>query len=212
MAEGFVSKKEVLQLTGISYGQLYRWKRKGLIPESWFVHRSTITGQETFFPRDKILARIEQIQALKEGKSLDELAQLLSPEAAGPGSTWEPTATLNAVGREAKELLWKESGYTFSELVALAAGAEAIKAGMGHSQARLIVDMVRSEDELLRNPSGATAILAEKTVEREGLSVRVPFAVVARDPVKVDAESHVTRRADLERLVERVKLKLGEVQ
>jgi len=24
---------------GISYGQLYRWKRKGLIPESWFIRR-----------------------------------------------------------------------------------------------------------------------------------------------------------------------------
>lgn len=48
--ENLISKKEVLSQTGISYGQLYRWKRKGLIPEEWFIRRSTFTGQETFFP------------------------------------------------------------------------------------------------------------------------------------------------------------------
>jgi predicted DNA-binding transcriptional regulator AlpA len=32
--EELISKKEVLELTGISYGQFYRWKREGLIPES----------------------------------------------------------------------------------------------------------------------------------------------------------------------------------
>ncbi|MFO8034958.1 MAG: DUF4004 family protein [Candidatus Bipolaricaulota bacterium] len=212
MREEVISKKEVLRLTGISYGQLYRWKRKGLVPEAWFVHRATVTGQETFFPKDKILARISQIQAMKEAKSLDEMAHLLSPEATDPGSTWESNGTLNAVGKEAKGLLWKESGYTYSELVALAAGAEALKAGLEHSQAQLLVVVVRSEEELLRNPAGAAAVLAEKTLDREGVSVRVPYAVVAREPVRVDGESRVRHRADLERLVERVKLKLGEVQ
>ncbi len=212
MTDELVSKKQVLQMTGISYGQLYRWKRKGLIPEAWFVHRSTVTGQETFFPKEKILARIEQIQSLKDEKSLDELAQLLSPETTGPGSTWESNVALKAAGTEAKELLWKESGYTFNELVALAAGAEAIRAGAGRSHAQLLVELVLSDDEYLKDPAGVAAILAEKTLDREGVSVRVPFAVLARDPVKVDGESRVTQRADLERLVERVKLRLGEVQ
>ena len=56
--EELISKKELLELTGISYGQLYRWKRKGLIPEDWFVRKSSYTGQETFFPRGKVLYRI----------------------------------------------------------------------------------------------------------------------------------------------------------
>lgn len=47
-----ISKKDLLQVTGISYGQLYRWKREGLIPENWFVKRPSSTGQETFFPKD----------------------------------------------------------------------------------------------------------------------------------------------------------------
>jgi hypothetical protein len=76
-----ISKKDVLSRTGISYSQLYRWKRQGLIPESWFVRQSTFTGQETVFPRDKILARVSQIQALKKTHTLDELAEiLLSPQ------------------------------------------------------------------------------------------------------------------------------------
>ncbi len=48
-----ISKKELLELTGISYGQLYRWKRKNLIPEDWFIRKSTFTGQETFFSEEK---------------------------------------------------------------------------------------------------------------------------------------------------------------
>lgn len=28
MDRDYISKKELLELTGISYGQLYRWKRK----------------------------------------------------------------------------------------------------------------------------------------------------------------------------------------
>ncbi len=77
----YISKKELLQLTGISYGQLYRWKREGLIPESWFIKQSSYTGQETFFPKDKIVDRVKAIQDMKDKYSLDELARLLSPEA-----------------------------------------------------------------------------------------------------------------------------------
>ena len=65
MEEMLISKKELLELTDISYGQLYRWKRKNIIPEEWFIKKSSYTGQETFFPRDKILERINKIKALK---------------------------------------------------------------------------------------------------------------------------------------------------
>lgn len=40
-----ISKRELLENTGISYGQLYRWKREGLIPEEWFIKRASFTGQ-----------------------------------------------------------------------------------------------------------------------------------------------------------------------
>jgi len=79
MGSELISKKELLELTGISYGQLYRWKRKQLIPEEWFIRKSTFTGQETFFPKGQILSRIGKIVAMKDELSLDELAGKLSP-------------------------------------------------------------------------------------------------------------------------------------
>ena len=75
-----ISKKDLLKTTGISSGQLYRWNREGLIPEEWFVKRSSPTGQETYFPQEKILKRIHAIQQLKDSYSLEELARILTPE------------------------------------------------------------------------------------------------------------------------------------
>ncbi|MGL5822019.1 MAG: DUF4004 family protein [Sarcina sp.] len=80
MEEKLISKKELLDLTGISYGQLYRWKRKNIIPEDWFIKKSVSTGQETFLPYDKVLERIKIILEAKDTKSLDELAQMFSSE------------------------------------------------------------------------------------------------------------------------------------
>ena len=80
MEEELITKKELLELAGISYGALYRWKRKKLIPDEWFIHRATYTGQETFFPKEKILGRIGQIMRMKDGMSLDDIAETFSPK------------------------------------------------------------------------------------------------------------------------------------
>ena len=77
MEEELISKKELLNKYRISYGALYRWKRMGLIPEDWFLRRSTSTGQETFFYRQQICPRMELI--LSRSDSLDRLAQELHP-------------------------------------------------------------------------------------------------------------------------------------
>ncbi|MBO1264719.1 DUF4004 family protein [Proteiniclasticum sp. SCR006] len=78
--EELISKKDLLVEMSISYGQLYRWKRKKLIPEEWFMKKSTYTGQETFFPREKIMDRIHQILNMKDGASLDDLADKFSSD------------------------------------------------------------------------------------------------------------------------------------
>lgn len=75
MDEELISKKELLDRYGISYGALYRWKRMGLIPESWFLRKATVTGQETFFRRDQICPRVKLILEKKEKVSLEQLAQ-----------------------------------------------------------------------------------------------------------------------------------------
>ncbi len=75
--EDLISKREVLEQYGISYGALYRWKRLGLIPEDWFIKKSTVTGQETFFKREQICQRVELILDRKESTSLEDLAAVL---------------------------------------------------------------------------------------------------------------------------------------
>ena len=201
MDEDLIAKKDVLEQTGISYGQLYRWKRKGLIPEAWFIRKATVTGQETFFPRDKILTRIEQIRSLKEEQSLDELVQILAPEASPECVQHDNPAALTPIGAEGRKLLWKERGYTFGELVALACGA----------QAMLLVDLVRAEEAAVRTSTGMTALLAEKAFDQEGISVRLTLGVLGHEPLKLDRESRIKHRVDLEQITEQVKLALREV-
>lgn len=80
MGEDLISKKELLERYRISYGALYRWKRKGLIPEEWFIKKATVTGQETFFPKELICERVELIQNQKDDLSLDELSKQFQEE------------------------------------------------------------------------------------------------------------------------------------
>ena len=82
MEEKLLAKKELLERYGISYGALYRWKRKGLIPDEWFIKKATVTGQETFFPERLVCERVEMILSKKEDVLLDELARELHGEAA----------------------------------------------------------------------------------------------------------------------------------
>ena len=81
--DNLISKKELLEKYGISYGALYRWKRMGLIPEDWFVKKSAVTGQETFFERELICPRIEKILGLKDSLSLEEMAKQFEDSAKG---------------------------------------------------------------------------------------------------------------------------------
>lgn len=104
LEENLISKKDLLELTDISYGQLYRWKRKNLIPEDWFIKKSSFTGQETFFPKDKILERIDRIKNMKDDASLDELAQMFSPVPSVVALTKEELLEKNIVSKAAVEI------------------------------------------------------------------------------------------------------------
>lgn len=110
MEESLISKKELLQLTNISYGQLYRWKRKNLIPEEWFIKKSVSTGQETFFPRKEILERIERILELKDTVSLDELSEIFSPHVAEPKFDSSELINKKIVSQQAMQLYQSMTG------------------------------------------------------------------------------------------------------
>ncbi|WP_340004081.1 YhbD family protein [Paenibacillus sp. FSL K6-0276] len=160
MEDDLISKKQLLDLTGISYGQLYRWKRKQLIPEEWFIRKSTFTGQETFFPKEMILSRIHNIVNMKDGLSLDEMADKLSDKASFEKVSVTAkeiiernivsTTTLKKFG----ESLGDESKYTFEGLVHLFAVDRLLSAGeMSMEEAELLFRTL--EEKVSRLESGS---------------------------------------------------------
>ena len=117
-----ISKKDLLAMTGISYGQLYRWKRQQLIPEEWFIKKASYTGQETFFPREQVLSRIETILQLKDQYSMEELAKMFAEQISQEGGlTAEDLTQIEELPEQWREklpeLLGKER-VSLEELVA----------------------------------------------------------------------------------------------
>src|SRR5208283_1432866 len=101
MDEELISKKDLLETAKISYGQLYRWKRKNLIPDEWFIRKSTVTGHETYFPKQKMLSRIDRIINMKENISLTDLKDVFSPNAAEISASAEALVKNGVVSRAA---------------------------------------------------------------------------------------------------------------
>lgn len=138
-----ISKKELLKITGISYGQLYRWKRKKLIPEDWFIKKSTFTGQETFFPKYKVIDRIEKIKSMKGDISLDSLAEMLSPDLTKKTVTYEDLNDRNIVSEATLDFYKKEYGETtkfnFEEIISLYLLDKMFKSGkIGYSEGSIV--------------------------------------------------------------------------
>ena len=114
----YITKKQLREEMNISYGQLYRWKRLGLIPESWFIKRPSSTGQETILPRKKIINRIKDIQLQMETQSLEQLVEKYSFQSDKDvislekmyKSPYLAVEYVNAVGN-----YFKKSGYTAVE-------------------------------------------------------------------------------------------------
>ena len=145
-----ISKKELLQVAGISYGQLYRWKRKGLIPEDWFQRKSTFTGQETFFPREKVLARVDKIKSMKdEDASLDEIADAVSPKLGERSMTIAEIRERGVVSAEAADLFAEkvcdcDEPLVFGEVVSLSALDSLLKTGeVSLDEGRVVLDALR---------------------------------------------------------------------
>lgn len=134
-----ISKKDLLAITGISYGQLYRWKRERLIPEEWFIKQSAYTGQETFFPRDQILSRIKSILDLKDLYSLEELAKILSPETSVAKITIQDLQEVTEIDKELLRIMpeiYGDERFEFTEVAFAAAISQATKRiGLTNEQA-----------------------------------------------------------------------------
>jgi DNA-binding transcriptional MerR regulator len=201
-----ISKKDLLLATGISYGQLYRWKRKGLIPEDWFVRKSTFTGQETFFPRDKMLARVERILSMKdEDLSLDDIAEAVSP--APLPDTFDRAELLarGVVSRAALDLFAERhaavSPLQFAEVLAIAVADGLLRSGdAGRDEALSVLSVLEegwsacekaSCDLVLLRKMGLSAALVVSSASE--LVVESGARIVARVPLPAEIEQLKTR-------------------
>lgn len=114
----YISKKELLEQTGISYGQLYRWKRERLIPDVWFVKQSSYTGQETFLPKEQVLSRIQFILDMKDIHSLDEIREMLSINAEARELTYEQLLDMEDISHDVA-VCFKKDLYALKDVVYL---------------------------------------------------------------------------------------------
>ena len=204
MDSELISKRELLQIAGISYGQLYRWKRKGLIPEAWFVRKSTFTGQETFFPRDKVLARIEKIKSMKdEDASLDEIAEAVAPNLGEVSLTVAEVRDRKLVSAEALELFSAkhpgEHPLAFGEIVSLSALDTLLKTGhVSIDEGKIVLDALEDNYPAFE---GRDADLL--FVRRMGLSTAL--LVTASAEVRFDKSARVIARLNLSECAEHLR-------
>lgn len=205
MEDNLISKKDVLQQAGISYGQLYRWKRKGLIPEDWFIRKSTFTGQETFFPRDKILARVERIRNMKdEDLSLEAIADTFSPAMVADISlSAEEVRSRRAVSDAALDLfleLRTESGpLLFGEMLTIVVLDTLLSGGeIGLDEGRALVETM------------ATGVVATQGQEYDVLLLRklglsTWMLVPAGCDIIVEPSARIVTRLGLGEIAQRLK-------
>jgi DNA-binding transcriptional MerR regulator len=203
-----ISKKELLVAAGISYGQLYRWKRKGLIPEDWFQRKSTFTGQETFFPREKVLARIEKIKAMQdEDASLDEIADAVAPNLGEISMTIAEIRERGLVSPEAAELFAEgvcdcDDPLVFGEVVSLAALDTLLRTGdVSLDEGRVVLDALQENYPAFEGRSADLLF-----VRRMGLSTALLVSSGAE--VKFDRAARVIARVNLSESAEALRAKI----
>lgn len=207
MSEELISKKDLLELTGISYGQLYRWKRKDLIPEEWFVRKSTFTGQETFFPKEKILDRINKIQDMKENLSLDELAEMFSPNISDLNLNEDELIKRNIVS-EAVLQFYQENDvrgndFDLSRIVEVYILEKLLQSGdINLEEGRMIFRVLKDHEEVIKQKSCEIVMLRK-------LGISSCLLLVNTENFYVETGTKVIARVSLLQLMEEIKTKLG---
>jgi hypothetical protein len=207
MNEELISKKDLLDLAGISYGQLYRWKRKDLIPEDWFIRKSTFTGQETFFPKDKILERINKIQTMKENLSLDELADMFSPNISDLQLEADEVVGRNIVSKSVMDFyLENEKGnhqFHFSRLLEVFVLEKLLQSGeINLDEAKMLLQVLMDNRDQVKQKS------ADLVVTRK-LGLSSCLLLVNNEGFYFDKGTKIAAHVSLVSCMEEIKSKLG---
>jgi hypothetical protein len=206
MEENLISKKELLDLTGISYGQLYRWKRKNLIPEDWFIKKSSFTGQETFFPKDKILERIDKIKNMKDDLSLDDLAAVFSPVLADVALTREELLSKNIASQMSIDIYEGFHGETkvfpFEKILYAGLLESFLHSGeIGLEEGKL---MLQTMESLYKNFEGRNCeiLLIRK------FGVATCFLALVPNEMYFETGAKLVLKVNISKVIEELKLKL----
>jgi len=208
MTDELIAKKDLLTLVGISYGQLYRWKRKGLIPEEWFIRKSTFTGQETFFPRGKVLVRIEKILQLKEDASLDALAELLSVHPLQVALSGAALVSRNIVTAASLELFRRQAGelptLTFAQILAVFLLETLLRSGeISREEGEMVLGLLLEQAEVCRDGACEVMVLRK-------LGVSTCCLLAGATAVLVESGTKIVARLPLAQYIEQLKLLLSE--
>jgi DNA-binding transcriptional MerR regulator len=207
MEKDLISKKELLELTGISYGQLYRWKRKNLIPEEWFIKKSTFTGQETFFPKDRILNRVEKIKNMKGDVSLDDLADMLSPNLMDRVLEREKLVERNIVSKTTMDFYTQEKGemkkFPFEKMLYLYILDKMFESGIiNFEEGKIILKLLEEQYPKFKGKGGDLLFLRK-------LGISSCCLVSNACDIYFEDSMKIIERLNLSDLIEELKIKIA---
>lgn len=205
MEEELISKKEILDMTGISYGQLYRWKRKELIPEEWFIKKSSYTGQETFFPREKIINRINKIIDLKDDMPLDDLAAMFTNKPKVDDVSEEYLIEKEIIREETlpiyKDIFREKEEYNFKDVLLMDILQREFDLGkLTISEIEVILKLINKEYKNIEEKDGTLYI-----IRRLGIGICV---VAYRERIIVDDGSKIIGEINIKNIIENLKMRL----
>jgi len=203
--EELISKKEILDMTGISYGQLYRWKRKELIPEEWFIKKSSYTGQETFFPREKIINRINKIIDLKDDMPLDDLAVMFTNKPKVDDVSEEYLIEKEIIREETlpiyKDIFREKEEYNFKDVLLMDILQREFDLGkLTISEIEVILKLINKEYKSIEEKDGTLYI-----IRRLGIGICV---VAYREKIIVDDGSKIIGEINIKNIIENLKMRL----
>lgn len=167
--------------------------------------QSAFTGQETFFPREKMLKRVEAIQALKDDLSLEEIAKLLSPELSDRLFQNEDLTAIDELDKSVVESFNKQLGkntFTYFEVLLMQAFS-IFKNESEELPESELNSMILSVKDWFRHISGTSYTLV--FLEKGGCMYVMIHQLQAQ--VLMDARFKVLRSFQLDELSDDIKMK-----
>lgn len=209
MEENLISKKELLELTKISYGQLYRWKRKKIIPEDWFIKKSSFTGQETFFPREKILERVKRIKNMKDEASLDDLAEIFSSKLSDVMLTGSEISNRKIIIKNVIQICYPSENmdkiYSFNEVLYMdVVQRYLMDGGISIEESKIVFETIKSSYSNYLEKNCEIVFIRK-------MGVGISMILALPNQIYFESLAKIIMRLQINKCIEELKLKLEEL-